>query len=108
MSCDSNWNFTLVQGGSFTRVFELKDDDGDLFDVAGSDPRILVKFQSVVIQEWTIADGQLELINPTSEGKIRFHLTAEEIEEIDYTEAVYYFFLNGEDDLLFDGQIEVR
>lgn len=107
---ESHWSFSVVKGGSYSRTLAFSDDAGDPEDVSATDPRILVKYgpggsESI---EWTVADGQLAPLGGIDSDKIVLSLTTEEIEAFEFKVASIYFFLNGEDDLLFAGTVQVK
>ena len=105
---EPNWSFTVVKGGSFSHTLYFTDDQGEAVDVSGKQPRMLVKVRDVVAAEWTRSGGYFTSLDPDNPEAFRFDLTTDQINELPFKVANYFFFLDGEDELLFTGTIQVR
>lgn len=107
---ESNWSFTVVKGGSFSHTLIFEDDEGAPVDVSGKQPRMLVKYGQggASILEWKRVDGYFTSLGPGDPEQFRFDLTLVQINALTFKVANYFFFLNGSDELLFTGTIQVK
>lgn len=101
------WSITLVKGGTFSHTLYFEDDNGDPFNVSAKQPRMLVKFGESTL-EWKRVDGYFTYLGPGSPDAFRFDLTLAQINALTFRSANFFFFLNGNDELLFEGAIRVR
>lgn len=101
----------LIKGGSYSHEYEFEAPDGSLLDLSGRELRMLVKWNSGGVSgaaEWKTSAGHFTIVAGTQNKRANFALTTAQINALEFKAATYYFFLDGENDFLFDGTIQVR
>ena len=105
---ESFWSFELVKGGTFTASLLFEDDDDQPVNLTGKSPRILVKFGTDQTLEWTVSGGQLEILSPPADGRMRLFLTQVAINALTFRTANYFLFFDDTDYLVLQGTIRVK
>lgn len=110
MADTTTFPIKLVKGGTYSHRFEFYQDDAATVpvDLTGKSPRILVKSGAGPTAEWTVTGGQVVVSPPASDGRMVFSLTLAEIQALTFKAAHYFMFLDGNDDLVLEGTVQVR
>ncbi len=92
MAEESNWNFTLVKGGSFSAEMLFEDEAGEPVPLDGNVIRMLVKSVGNEQIQWSTSSGEFVILPAT--GRVRFSLSISQIQALTFRAANLFILIN--------------